>query len=159
MSDLALDKIALSELMHRQAMAIDTHDWTAYRACLADEIDFDFTEHLDSVATDDVPRATRDPDVWTKAAGLSEGFDATFHLVLNQVHEVDGDYARTVCYMVNEHRIDDCSYTSYQRHWVDSIRTAEGWKLYRRRAEDVFGRGNPEVLKLAPERAAARARR
>lgn len=152
MNDLAADKIALSELMYRQAMALDSRDWQTYRSCLADEIDFDFSDHLESVASASVPRTATDPDAWTEAARISEGFDATLHRAFNLMHEVDGDYARSRCYMVNEHMIGDRSFTAAQLHFFDSIRTPTGWKLYKRRLKDIYGRGDSAILQMAVDR-------
>ena len=152
MSDLSADKIALSELMYRQAMAIDRHDWTTYRSCLAAEIDFDFSDHLEDAVDDSLPRKSTNPDEWLEAAKISEGFDTTLHLAFNIVHEVEGDYARSQCYMVNEHIIGDLSFVAAQLHFFDSIRTPSGWKLYKRRLRDIYGRGDPAVLQMALDR-------
>lgn len=151
MNSYTKDKIEISELIHRQAISIDQRDWVVYRSCLADEIDFDFTEHLEGVFDTRVAVAS-DPEKWIAAAKTIACFDVSIHRVYNLIHDVDGDYCRSQCYMENDHIIGALRSTCVQLHFFDSIRTSSGWKIYKRRVHDMFAYGNPEVDKMAIER-------
>lgn len=151
-----VDRLALDDLMYRQAMAVDRRDWASYRACLASEIDFDFGGHLDEFIE---PKAgkIKDPDTWMEIVKTSAGFDKTMHMITNMTHQIDGDRASSVCYMLNEHIVGTYQYTAAQIHHFDSLRTEGGWKLYRRRLGDIYGRGNPAVYQMAVGRVAGAA--
>lgn len=137
-----IDKLALDALMYRQALAVDECDWDSYRACLADEIDFDFGEHLDGFIEKSVGTIV-DPEDWTSTVRSCAGFDATMHLISNMTHQIAGDQANSICYMVNNHVVGAHRYTAAQLHYFNSVRTKVERKLYKRRLRDAIGEDNP----------------
>lgn len=154
-----LDKRALDELIFTQNVAADRRDWRTYRNCLADRIDFDSTEYTGYGKRQGSGQVT-DPDAWVAFLEASAGFDATMHFVVNVVHDVQADRCTSECYVIAQFVLNneagDPSFTSGQYHQFDSIRTPDGWKLSKRRLEQVFAQGNPSIFALASEEARRR---
>src|ERR1700761_7972699 len=97
------DMRALDDLIYAQAMAVDTVDWAAYRACFDDHVNFDFSEHVNRIAEQGLGFAT-DPDQWVEnVKAVIPGFDATMHSVSNPIHKVNGDTASSRCFVTAEH--------------------------------------------------------
>ena len=154
-----LDKRALDELINGQALAVDTLDWPAYRKCFADQVNFDFSEHVERVAGKGLGVATN-PDEWvTNVRKVIPGFDSTMHTITNAVHVVNGDKASSRCFVTAEHFLNtdsgDRSITASGLYTFDSIRTASGWKLQTWRLKVHYYRGNPSLYMAAAARVQA----
>jgi hypothetical protein len=154
-----LDKQALTELIHRVALALDKRDWAAYRACLLDVVHFDFTPHTDRVVGKNIG-VVKSGDEWVaKLRWVMPGFDSSQHLTTNVVHVLDGDVASSECFIVADHFLNNeigertCTMGGIYR-WK-SARTAEGWKIHEWYLTPLWYRGNPAVYQIAAERAAA----
>ena len=81
------DRIAISEVLHRYAAAIDGKDWALLRSCFTDDLEADFRSFggLEVV---------RGADAWVEAIRSTiQGMDATQHLTGNHSHRLDGDAA------------------------------------------------------------------
>ena len=150
------DKSALDELVYRQALAVDRHDWPTYRACFEDDIDFDLSDHTDRV----VGRGfgiLRSGDVWvSQVMQLVRGFDSHQHLISNACHTVKGDHAETVCHVLAEHFLNnDCGDRSISVggiYTMGCVRRQSGWKIKTWRMKVLWYRGNPTLYRLAAEK-------
>jgi hypothetical protein len=154
-----LDKQALDELISTQALAVDRRDWTTYRSCFADAVNFDFSEHVERLVGKGVGSAT-DPDKWVAdVKSVIPGFDATMHAVTNAVHKVQGDASQSECYVVAEHFLNndggDRSITASGIYTFGSVRTPQGWKLKTWRLKVLYYRGNPSLYMRAAEKVRA----
>jgi len=153
---ILLDKQALDELIYTQAMALDAQDWATYRSCFADEVNFDFSEHVERAVGQKIGAAT-DPDQWvSNSASVIPGFDSTMHTIASPVHVVRADTASSRCYIIAEHFLNDVggdrSTTSSGIYTFDSIRTSGGWKIKNWRLKILYYRGNLALYRIAAER-------
>jgi SnoaL-like domain len=153
---ILLDKQALDELIYTQAMALDAQDWETYRSCFADKINFDFSEHVERAVGQKIGAAT-DPDEWVaNSASVIPGFDSTMHTIASPVHLLRGDTARSRCYIIAEHFLNDVggdrSTTSSGLYTFDSIRTSDGWKIKNWQLKVLYYRGNLSLYRVAAER-------
>lgn len=149
---LLLDKRALDELIFTLNAAADRRDWQTYRDCLADRIDFDSAGYA-GYGMGQGSGPVTDPDAWVASLEACAGFDATMHFVVNVVHDVQADRCTSECYVIAQFFLNnkegDRSFTSGQFHRYESVRTLDGWKLVKRRLEQVFAGGNPGIFALA----------
>jgi hypothetical protein len=156
---MLLDINALNELIYTQAMALDAQDWKTYRGCFADKVNFDFSEHVER-AVGQAIGSTTDPDQWVaNTASVIPGFDSTMHTVASPVHKVSGDTARSQCYIMSEHFLNDHggdrSITASGIYYFGSVRTKAGWKIENWRLKVLFYRGNLALYRIAAEKVAA----
>jgi 3-phenylpropionate/cinnamic acid dioxygenase small subunit len=154
-----LDKRALDELIFRQAIAVDEHDWDAYRACFDDEVHFDFTDHTDRVIGKGFGIVESGDEWLEKVIAAVSGFEGTQHLISNTVHQLDGDRATSVCLIVAEHFLNtdrgDRSITMGGIYRFGSVRKRDGWRIKDWHLKVLWYRGNPSLYKLAAERGQA----
>lgn len=85
-TNLALDRIALQDVMLNYAAAVDERDFARYKACFADNVEVvNFGEEI-----------FRGRDTWCKYVwGELEKYSATQHLLGPQHAIIEGDKART----------------------------------------------------------------
>ncbi|WP_425827319.1 nuclear transport factor 2 family protein [Streptomyces fractus] len=90
MSDLSETKLAIAETCTRMAVHADRREWGLLRGLFADKVLLDYT----SLGGGEPVQLTPDQivDAWSATLG---GYDATQHLIANQLVQVDGD--RAVC--------------------------------------------------------------
>lgn len=156
------DKQALDELIYRQALALDRHDWKTYRRCMADgAVHFDFTEHTDRVVGKHIGVETS-ADRWVeKAMAVMAGFEGTQHMISNTLHVVEGDHAKSECFILADHFLANDrggpSFTMGGIYSFESIRAVDGWRINRWHLKILWYRGNPTVYEAAAERVRARA--
>jgi hypothetical protein len=148
-----LDTRALDDLIHRQALAVDRHEWDVYRACMDDEVTFDFRSHTDDVLHKGVG-IVRDPAIWVEAVSKAvTGFDATQHIVTNIVHTIDGDRSQSVCFVLAEHilnnNLGDRSITVGVTYTIGSVRRPSGWKIKEFYLKVLWYKGNISLYELA----------
>ena len=147
---LLLDRAEITDVVHRYATGLDTHDWPLLRSIFTDEIDVD----MSSIGM----RPGRvNADAWVESARvLFAGFDATQHLSANHVHDIRGDEATCTSYMRAEHFVlnnEGENYYTMGGYYVDElIRTPGGWKIRGLTLNVTWNRGNRHVLRLATQR-------
>lgn len=151
-----IDKRALDELVNRQAIAVDTHQWDVYRSCMQDNVHFDFTAHTDVVLGFGIGIVTS-ADEWVTAVSRAvTGFDATQHFVANTVHTVRADEATSVCFVLAEHILNndqgDRSITVGGIYTIGSVRTPKGWKIKTWHLKPLWYRGNITLYQLAAKK-------
>ncbi|ARR55452.1 hypothetical protein HY78_19410 [Rhizorhabdus wittichii DC-6] len=156
---ILLDKRALDEMVYKCMHAMDTHQWTLYRANIVEDATFDFTDH--GVATDDAAEPMRGADNYLEIlASVITGFDSTQHAVSNMYHEVEGDRARTKCYIQAEHFLNndrgDRRVACGGRYLIDAIRTPDGWKIKHLKFQTFWFTGNTTLYELAGRASAAK---
>jgi hypothetical protein len=95
---LLLDRAEISDVVHRYARAIDLLDAELFRSCFTERVDIDFS----SMGAG--RHAAIAVDAWIEQvyAGMG-GFDATHHVSSNHMHDLRGDRATCVSYLVAEH--------------------------------------------------------
>ncbi len=147
---LLVDRAEISDVVHRYATGLDTHDWTLLRSILTDEIEMDFS----SIGMRPGPVRA---DEWVESARvLFAGFDATQHLSANHVHDTQGDEATCTSYMRAEHFVLNSEgenyYTMGGYYTNRLVRTSAGWKLRQVTLTVTWNRGNRHVLRLAARR-------
>jgi hypothetical protein len=145
--DRLLDRLAIGDVVHQYATAVDTRDWPLFRACFTDRPEFDLS------SWNGVPAARIPADVWVEGvcAGLS-GFDATQHVSANHVVDQSGDQAHCTSHMQARHVIDGECYTLGGHYDNEVLRTDAGWCIDRCRLTITWHEGPRELM----ERAAAR---
>lgn len=82
------------------AMALDSHDWAAYRALFEDEIEVDYGS-LGSI------HAVMPAQAWVDRCKVLGAFDATQHKVSNFQVAIDGETAVVTSYVDAAHFIGD----------------------------------------------------
>ena len=117
------DRLAISDFLTTYAHAVDTKDWELYRSCFTDDADIDYTSAggirgtLDEIVT------------WMGATMVM--FDATQHLVSNEMVEIDGDTATARAMFYNPmHFVGDNAGYFDCGGWYNHelVRTDDGWK-------------------------------
>ena len=136
------DVHAIEQVLYRYAVAIDTYDLDAF-----DEI-FTPDAQLDTSVTGTLtPAGYR-----ARCEEVLPGLDATHHLLANPLVTVDGDTATVRTYYQAQHARNGCPGGSLLMlgGWIDDelVRTADGWRIARRRGRAVWFDGNPAILGL-----------
>jgi hypothetical protein len=154
------DKRALDEMVYKCMHAMDTHEWPLYRAQLTDDAEFDFTDH--GVATEEAADVMRGADNYLAVLrSVIEGFDATQHCISNMFHDVTGDSAKTQCYVLAEHFLNNSRggrrITCGARYHIDAVRMVEGWRIKRLKFLTFWFDGNTSLYQLAAQAVARRA--
>ena len=149
---LLLDRAEISDVVHRYARAIDLLDWNLFRSCFTDRVDIDFTS-MNSGSHEAIP-----VEAWMEQvnAGMS-GFDATHHLSANHTHQIEGDRASCVSYLVAEHFIfepdgSDRCLTLGGYYTNQLTRTADGWKIFASTLTVTWHRGQLELFEESRQR-------
>lgn len=152
-----LDRAEISDVICNYARGVDSHDWTLFRSCFADEIEADFS------SLGDMGHFRGSADKWVKLArGLMEALDATQHLMGNIQVEVNGDEAVGRSYLQAQHvHAEDLGGNQYiiagHYRW-DMVRTPQGWRVRRYSLTKQWTSGNRFVFTAAMERAKNRAK-
>jgi 3-phenylpropionate/cinnamic acid dioxygenase small subunit len=119
------DRVAVIDVLHRYAFAIDTRNWSAFRTLFTDDVIADFVGW----------RRWTDLESWAKdfETGHAE-MVSTQHVMANEIVEIDGDEARSLCHAVNRtNRPDPAESASVGCTYDDRlVRTASGWKIAQR---------------------------
>ena len=130
------DRAAIRDLVTRYAVAVDTTDWPAVRACFTPDAECDyswFKGDLDTV-------------LGAIERGLAR-FESTTHLVGNHLAEVDGDDATAETYTLCHHRFrttDGAIDRVAALRYLDAlVRTPDGWRIRRRDVVVTFERTDP----------------
>lgn len=126
--DGVVDRLAITEVLHRYAYAIDDRDYAAVRAVFTPDA------HLDYTASGG-PAAARDEVVDWIEQGLAL-VGPTQHVVTNPLVDLHGDRATSRCYLVNPLLSPDQPPATvvlvggeYRDRWA---RTREGWRIVER---------------------------
>ncbi len=145
------DEWAVCRTLYRFATAIDTRDWTTYRAVFTDEIDLDYSSYRQGSAG----RFAAD-DWVARGRALFTGLDATQHCLYNPLVTIAGDVADVVIYVQAEHFLtnpDGDNWFTLGGYYSDRLVHQQGeWKITRKKLVVTWNRGNRHVLTLGAER-------
>ena len=143
----AAERLAVSDVLHRYATAIDTKDFDLLHQVFDAEVETDFTSFGGQVA-----RCSRAEwiDTIRKTVG---NLDATQHLTGNHVHRIDGNRANLVAYLQAFHRFSgsrgEPDYFIGGYYDCDLVKTASGWRITRYALNTTWQRGNRDVMREA----------
>ena len=135
------DTAAVVDVCVRNARALDGRDWELLATCFADDVvvEFEGVEPLHGpAAVVDVCRAALGP------------LDASQHLLGNHHVTIDGDSARSECYVHAQHvrgALAPADKFVVAGTYRDTLARRDGaWKITSRRLQISWTDGNPDVL-------------
>lgn len=144
----AEDRLAVHDVMHRYALAIDTKNWTLLETVFEDQVTADFRSFGNkeifagsAVKWIDIIRST------------IQGMDATQHTMSNHLYEIHGDralgttYIRALHVCKNDQGDDD--YTVGGHYIVEMARGSEGWRIAKYTLQVTWHDGNRHVIRAA----------
>ncbi|MDZ7910732.1 MAG: nuclear transport factor 2 family protein [Rhodococcus sp. (in: high G+C Gram-positive bacteria)] len=144
----------ITRLMARFARGIDLRDWEMYRSVFTDEIDVDYTSYRAGNGG-----RFRAEDWVQRGRMLFPGLVASQHFLSNFDITVAGDRGTVITYVRAEHVLpntDGDAMFTIGGYYTDSVVRVDGdWKICRKQLTVLWNSGNPQVLTLARERAAA----
>lgn len=137
------DRIAITDLIHRYARAVDEQDWELFSSCFTSEATLDYTPVGGIQGTLAVVRA------WL--AEVLPSFTVVQHLVTNIEVEVDGDHARCRSYLFNamgfENENGEVVLFFEGGIYRDRlVRAHQGWRIAARRIEPTFSTRHHPIL-------------
>lgn len=149
----AARRIAVHDVMHRYALAIDTKDWALLETVFAPEITADFRS-FGAKAVYSGPGQG-----WVEQVRSTiDGMEATQHLMANHLYEVAGGRAVGTTYIQALHRCKSDwggdTYTIGGHYSVEMMRTDDGWRIEHYTLHCTWHDGDRHVLKTASRRAA-----
>lgn len=131
------DRRAVADVVLSYATAVDRRDWEAVRACFEEGAVVEGTVH----------QAPLEPYLRSLVDGV-EHFGSTMHFMGNQLVSVDGDLAEVETYAVAFHWMgeqpgadDDGNLVVGVRYLDTLARSADGWRIRRRRVTSEWRRG------------------
>lgn len=134
------DRGDIIQLINLYGLAMDSQRWDLFDRIFTEDVDADYgpTSHWTDLAS-----FKRD------FGSFHELFDATQHVMTNHLVTVSGDSANSLTYgmwRLVRHAAGDPPVWDgtgwYDDNWV---RTAAGWRIFRRRIGVIFWTGNPRV--------------
>jgi hypothetical protein len=153
-ADLNTAHREITGLMARFARGIDLRDWELYRSVFTDDIEIDYSSYRPGNA------GPFKADDWVQRGRmLFPGLTASQHFLSNLDITVDGDRGTVISYVRAEHVLPntagDAMFT-IGGYYTDSVVRVDGqWKICRKQLTVLWNSGNPQVLTMARERAAA----
>ncbi len=123
------DRTEITDVLYRYAVAIDTKDYDLLESVFTPDAAIDYN----------VERGTKLPfsemKEWLRQA--LRMFSTTHHAITNPLIEIDGDSARSVCYLTAAHvqltHEGETNYAVLHGHYSDRlVRTSEGWRIRER---------------------------
>jgi ketosteroid isomerase-like protein len=142
------DRREIDDVLYRYAQSLDSHDWDRLRTCFTADAVADFLElggrheGIDAIVG--------------LISSVLSGLDASQHLIGSPIAEVDGDTAKSTCYLQAQHVFEGAPggdhYLVGGTYVDELVRTAEGWRIARRTLHGTWFDGNPEVFTAAAER-------
>jgi len=135
--DVLTDVREIDDLLIRYATALDTRDWALLATCFVP----------DSIATFGTFGEFRTVEAIVEALRKwLEPLDATQHLIANVAAEIDGDSARSRCYVVAQHVRNGQQFTLGGTYVDVHRRTPDGWLIVSRRLDVTWTQGDPAVV-------------
>jgi 3-phenylpropionate/cinnamic acid dioxygenase small subunit len=135
------DRAEIIDVCVRYARALDQRDWDLLQTCFEPDATFDYDGMEPFRGTEALVAVCR---------GALDPLDASQHLLGNHVVDVDGDEARSGCYLQAQHvrsgtpgghtYIVAGTYTDHLRRGPD------GWRITHRRLAVSWTDGNSAVL-------------
>ena len=137
-----LDRHEIIALLDRYASSLDDRDWDRLRTCFTADAIGDYGANAPKFegydAIENLCRTTLGP------------LDASQHLLGNYEIEIEGDVARSRCYLRAQHVKRGCEgghlfeVAGYYRDVL--VRREDGWRISRRQIVVTWRSGNPRVV-------------
>lgn len=141
LEDLA-DRLAITDLLYRYAAALDDRDWALLATC--------FTPAAVAIYGGRAGTNEGFPAIEATCRRSLEPLDASQHIVTNPQVTVEGDAARSRCYLQAQHvkrgTEGGDNFTVAGSYLDRLVRTPDGWRIAERRLEVTWVDGNPTVL-------------
>ncbi len=142
-----LDRQEIIAVLDRYASSLDDRDWGRLRTCFTADAIGDYDPNAPKLEGYDAIE-----NLCRRALGP---LDASQHLLGNYEIEIEGDVARSRCYLRAQHVKRGCEGGHlfevagyYRDEWV---RCEDGWRTSRRQLVVTWRSGNPRVI--APDEA------
>jgi SnoaL-like domain len=140
---MLLDRQAVVDTVVRYASALDAHDWTAARACFADEVEADYGDLRGG------PPERMQADAFVELRRRALERLTTHHLSTNHLVTLDGDRATcesaTLIHRLDPARAADNTFDTLAHYSHTLARTADGWRITHVRQAVAWNRGNPAI--------------
>jgi 3-phenylpropionate/cinnamic acid dioxygenase small subunit len=118
------DRLAVSDVLTRYALAMDTRDWELLASCFTEDARLDYDTSGVFGRKDFVEHC---------AEGLAK-MKATQHCVTNHVVVLDGDHAGATSYVIAQHvRENDATFTLGGTYHDELVRSGPDWRIASRR--------------------------
>ncbi|MEX6724119.1 nuclear transport factor 2 family protein [Parapedomonas caeni] len=144
-----LDRERIRDLVHRYALAIDSRDWQAYRACFTDEVALDFAAASGAPPT----WRTRSADDWVaECQAFFSRLTATQHIPALLAVDIAGDRATGFKQLHAQHycnRFPAPVQTMTGRYAFEAVRDGDRWRFARLRLHVGWMEGDPAIIAYA----------
>jgi 3-phenylpropionate/cinnamic acid dioxygenase small subunit len=145
---LLLDERDIRAVLHRYAAALDQKDWALLSTCFVP----DASAHYETIGL-----LEGYPAIEATCRGALMNMSKTQHLIGNVDITVDGNSARSSCYLHGQHVRQMTSGGDSNiiagRYNDDLVRTEQGWRIRKRVLQVWWTFGNPAVHDPAPSEA------
>jgi 3-phenylpropionate/cinnamic acid dioxygenase small subunit len=139
-----IDREAIRDVLTRYGVSLDSRDWALFKTCFTKDAKAFYGEE---------PVIEGYPGIEKFVRFYEDYMEASQHLISNFVIEIDGDEARTTCYLHAVHYLantqggDTWSVGGYYTDQL--IRTTQGWKIKSRKLTLTWGNGNSNLFAAA----------
>ncbi len=145
-------RLAVHDVMHRYAIAIDTKDWELLKKVFSDTITADFRSFGNKTVFEG-PAAD-----WIEIVRSTiQGMDATQHVMSNHLYGIDGTRAHGTSYIQAIHICKNDwggdTYTVGGHYTVEMSQRDEGWRIDKYALNVTWHDGDRHVLRAAARRA------
>jgi ketosteroid isomerase-like protein len=145
------DEKEIVDVMTAYTTALDTKDWDLLASSFTPDGDANFG-NLAGVGALDSPQA-----IVELCRGALQDLQATQHLQGNFVVEVDGNTARSSCYLQANHFLEGAPggsmFVVWGKYRDQFVRTGDGWKIKHRNLDTISTGGNQNLFAEAAEMA------
>jgi len=135
------DRLAIQDLLVRYGTSLDDRDWARLATCFLPDAVADYGglgEHEGYEKIESICRNALEP------------LDGSQHYITNFEIEIDGDRAKSRCYLMAQHIKKSAPSGP---HFILSgvyrdelVRTGDGWRIARRELTTTWTEGNPLVI-------------
>jgi 3-phenylpropionate/cinnamic acid dioxygenase small subunit len=141
-----IDRQEIVAVLCRYASSIDDRDWDRLRTCFTPDAIADYDPSA--------PAYEGSEAIATLCRKMLEPLDASQHMIGNHEIEIEGDTARSRCYVRAQHVKRGCeggNLFEVAGYYRDELtRCDDGWRIHERQMVVTGHGGNPSVLH--PER-------
>ena len=148
-------RLAVHDIMHRYALAVDTKDWQLLETVFAEQLRADFRS-FGSKQIYEGPAAG-----WIDLVRSTiQGMDATQHMMGNHLYDIAGNNARGTTYIRALHVCKNAwggdMYTVGGHYTVEMVRRPAGWRITTYALHVTWHDGDRHVLRAAMRKATGR---
>jgi ketosteroid isomerase-like protein len=137
-----LDRAEIIDVLNRYATALDGRDWKRLATC--------FTPDAVALYGPVLGRHEGFAAIEELCRGALEPLDSSHHMITNHEIQIDGDQARTHCYLHAQHTKAGTeggdNFVIGGAYIDELVRTSQGWRIQQRELQLIWQEGNPRVL-------------